>query len=357
VLLLDLRLGGRAAARCRGGRRDRDRGLDVEGLLELLDEVRQFKEGHLPERVEQVVVAELGHGGHSSVWSWSAAAASATGSSFGISVGVWPVLAGPVPACPVAPSASASRFAWSAPASLAIWTGSAASVAAAFAIDAFTAPANIASSTSRDSSSASLSISAGLIDLPSITPPLITRAGLALAKSRSPLAASTTSPLTKAIAEGPLTSPSTCAAMPASAAASLVRVFFTTRNVACSPSEWRSSASWATVRPRYSASTAPLELWNRSVSSATAATFSALAMGLLSWAGRPLPGQGHQPRPASARASKTKRPGAWHQGVGAATPREGRAAIQLGRLRGPPAMCGSFGHPMPGMRRQPTVFG
>jgi hypothetical protein len=41
-------------------------------------------------------------------------------------------------------------------------------------------------------------------------------------------------------------------------------------------------ASWATVRPRYSVSTAPAEVWKRSVSSATAATFSALAMGLLS---------------------------------------------------------------------------
>jgi hypothetical protein len=43
--------------------------------------------------------------------------------------------------------------------------------------------------------------------------------------------------------------------------------------------------------------------------------------------------------------------------VGTATPQEGRAAIQLGRLRGPPAMRGPFGHPMLGMRRQPTVFG
>src|SRR5581483_3405449 len=106
--------------------------------------------------------------------------------------------------------------------------------------------------------------------------------GLVRAKSRSPLAASTTSPLTNAIADGPLSRSPSGPARPASFAAILVSVFFTTVNVALSPSEPRSSASWATVRPRYSVSTAPSELWNRSASSATAVTLSALAMGLLS---------------------------------------------------------------------------
>ncbi len=69
---------------------------------------------------------------------------------------------------------------------------------------------------------------------------------------------------------------------PASVTAILVSVFFTTANVAWSPSDLRSSASWATVSPRYSVSTAPGEPLNRSVSSVTAATFSALAMCLLS---------------------------------------------------------------------------
>src|SRR5262249_22649368 len=150
----------RAAARCRRGHRDRGRGLDVERLLELLDEVRQLKERHLLERVEQVVGAELGHGGHSSVDGSSSAAAGAAVSSSGASAGPVSVPDSAVPAgavsagaasaaaasaCAVSACAAAppsdSSFAWSAPASRAIWTGSALSVAAAFAIDAFMAPA------------------------------------------------------------------------------------------------------------------------------------------------------------------------------------------------------------------------
>src|SRR5690349_14383617 len=155
VLLLGLGLGGgRAAAGCRRGHRDRGRGLDVEGVLELLDEVRQLEERHLLEGVEQVVGAELGHGGHSSVDGSSAAAAGAAGPSFGVSAGTWSVpgsgvsagaasagaasagaasagaasagaasagaaSAGAASACAVAPP-SASSFAWSAPASWAI---------------------------------------------------------------------------------------------------------------------------------------------------------------------------------------------------------------------------------------------
>ena len=125
-------------------------------------------------------------------------------------------------------------------------------------------------------------ISDGEIALPSSTPPLITSSGFALAKSRRPLAASTTSPSTNATAEGPASSDDSWSARPASVTAILVSVFFTTVNVALSPSDLRSSASWATVSPRYSVSTAPDESLNRSVSSVTAATFSALAMCLLS---------------------------------------------------------------------------
>ena len=176
-------------------------------------------------------------------------------------------------------------------------------------------------------------ISSGVMVLPSSTPPLITRKGFAFEKSRSPFAASTTSPRTKAIADGPLSSPSISAARPASVAAILVRVFFTTVNVALSPSDWRSSPSWATVRPRYSVSTAPAEVWNRSVSSATAATFSALAMGLPSRSGVPavraLPatsgtsGAGEGPR-------KGERPGAGHRDRGFRCPHAGGHAAVAG---------------------------
>ena len=46
-----------------GHRRGR---LDVEGLLELLHELRELDQRHLLERIEQVVCAELCHGGASS---------------------------------------------------------------------------------------------------------------------------------------------------------------------------------------------------------------------------------------------------------------------------------------------------
>jgi hypothetical protein len=55
----------------------------------------------------------------------------------------------------------------------------------------------------------------------------MTSAGLVLAKSRSPLAASTTSPLMKAIAVGPVSS-SSKPEIPTSVAASLASVFLTT---------------------------------------------------------------------------------------------------------------------------------
>ena len=93
------------------------------------------------------------------------------------------------------------------------------------------APAILASRTSRDSRSASLVISDGVRDLPSRYPPLMTSWGFALAKSRRPLAASTGSPVMKAIADGPESWPSN-ASTPASFAAICVRVFLTTAYVA-----------------------------------------------------------------------------------------------------------------------------
>lgn len=139
------------------------------------------------------------------------------------------------------------------------------------------APASLASRTSRDSRSASFLNSSADSALPSRTPPLMTRLGLSLAKSRRPFADSTGSPVTKATAVGPANR-SSSVSIPASLAAILVSVFFTTAYWAFSPSERRSCLSCATVRPRYSVSTAAFELRNWSASSATAAALSGLAM-------------------------------------------------------------------------------
>src|SRR4029453_7142691 len=164
---------------------------------------------------------------------------------------------------------------------------------------AFIAPASFARSTSRDSRSASFLISSALSGLPSSTPPLMTRNGCALAKSRRPLAASTGSPLTNAIADGPTSSSVSCST-PASFAAILVSVFFTTAYLADSPSERRSSWSSATLRPRYSVSTAAFEVRNSSAISATAAALSGRAMGLLPAPFHALRSQWHRHRPQTS---------------------------------------------------------
>src|SRR3954452_11806613 len=167
------------------------------------------------------------------------------------------------------------------------------------------APASLASRTSRDSRSASFLISSADSALPSRTPPLMTRLGLSLAKSRRPFADSTGSPVTKATAVGPLNR-SSSVVIPASLAAILVSVFFTTAYWAFSPSDRRSVLSCATVRPRYSVSTAAFELRNCSVSSATEAALSGLAISV-----------GLLPGDETARKGlgKRKRPGTGARGV------------------------------------------
>src|SRR3954469_18445686 len=63
LVLLSSLLGATAAATGSRGGRDGHGGSsgDLEGLLELLHEVRQLEEGHLLERVEQVRSGQLGH--------------------------------------------------------------------------------------------------------------------------------------------------------------------------------------------------------------------------------------------------------------------------------------------------------
>src|SRR3954465_7995197 len=84
LVLLSSLLGATAAATGSRGGRDGHGGSsgDVEGLLELLHEVRQLEEGHLLERVEQVGAGNLGHvcspSGQSSLAA-SAAAGSVSG--------------------------------------------------------------------------------------------------------------------------------------------------------------------------------------------------------------------------------------------------------------------------------------
>src|SRR6202044_2584528 len=91
------------------------------------------------------------------------------------------------------------------------------------------------------------------------------------------LAASTASPLTNAIAVGP-TNSSSSPSTPASEAARLISVFLATEYVAEPASERRSSARFATVRPRYSVITVAVELLNCSAMPATAVALSACAM-------------------------------------------------------------------------------
>src|SRR4051794_25158888 len=59
-LLLDL-FGGGGTGGSRAGNGDGRRGGDLEGLLELLDELRQLDERELLERVEKLLSAELCH--------------------------------------------------------------------------------------------------------------------------------------------------------------------------------------------------------------------------------------------------------------------------------------------------------
>src|SRR5215472_15044411 len=145
------------------------------------------------------------------------------------------------------------------------------------------------------------------------------------------------------MADGPTSSSEKSSATPASLAAIFVSVFFTTANVASLPSAWRSALNCATVSPRYSVRTAPDELWNRSVSSATVASFTALAMGILpplgAGSGTGRSERHHQDRRV-ARKRRTPRAQA-HRGGTTAGDRSHGARYSSVHLRGPP------GHPGP----------
>ena len=107
-------------------------------------------------------------------------------------------------------------------------------VAAALLRLAFIAPASLASSTSRDSRSASFVTSAAESGLPSKTPPLITSKRVRLSELAQALAASTT--IARDEGERGRTGEQVVeTVMPASAAARFASVFFATAYVACGP--------------------------------------------------------------------------------------------------------------------------
>src|SRR6266511_940100 len=112
----------------------------------------------------------------------------------------------------------------------------------------------------------------------SMTAPLTSRVGNRFAASSTALAPDTASPAMNAMAVGPSSSKRT-SSRSASVAAILVRVFFTTANVASwSRRDRRSSVTSFSVMPRKSANIAPCELLKRSVNSLTFASFWALGM-------------------------------------------------------------------------------
>ncbi len=183
---LVLLLGGGEPRRRRRRRRARRRRLperprgDAEGVLELLHELGELEEGHLLERVEQLVGAELRHG-RSVPLQLVGGVGSAVGRCSRRSAGVAPDarvglggsavcggrprrprgvgrarrLRGPSrTARPFGPSAAPLRR--SASTRRAVCASGAANSDTALASDAFIAPASLASSTSRDSRSASL---------------------------------------------------------------------------------------------------------------------------------------------------------------------------------------------------------
>src|SRR5690606_30530883 len=134
--------------------------------------------------------------------------------------------------------------------------------------------------------------------------------------------------------------------------------FFTTAYWAFSPSERRSCLSWATVRPRYSVSTAALELRNWSVNAATAAALSGLAL-------EPRPPSGwFGPRGPQGGLGKTTRPGAGARGETRPVPARpcGRDAVRQfldSQLRGSHAVQRILRppHPPTSARQRPAVFG
>src|SRR3954468_20019610 len=148
ILLLDLFHGGGSTGTGRSNG-DGGGGGDLEGLLELLHELAQFDERELLERVEQLVSRQLCHDSLLSVCGYSPLAK---------------VLCGP---CSRRNYAADSCFSRSASTVRTACDSGALNRYAAPNSESLKAPASLASSTSRDSRSASLPTSSAVSGLPS----------------------------------------------------------------------------------------------------------------------------------------------------------------------------------------------
>src|SRR6478609_2458157 len=255
-----LLLGRGAVAACRGaGRCDRDRsgGRDAPLLLDLVLELDQLEDGHLPQLVEDLVdrhysssvlssvvvssaAGSSAAGSSSATGSSSSGAASASGSGVASASGSGEVSSSP-PSCSILASISPTRF-----------CSGALSRPVSAVSGATIAPSTWPRSTSAGGSLARVSTSAAVTVRPCMIPPRISSTRDSRAESASAFAAATMSPSAarNAIALGP-SSKVRSASEPAASAARRPSVFFTTENVApLSRSRVRSRSICGIVRPR-----------------------------------------------------------------------------------------------------------
>src|SRR5688500_428127 len=249
-----------AAAACRSGDRDRRCRRHAPLLFDLVLQLDELEDGHLPELVEDGVDT-AGHYDSSSFAAseavassagWSVLAASeAVASSAGwsmvsvvgsLSVGSGAEAAAPSPpSCSIRASISPTRF----------WSGALKSPTIAYS-GAVTAPSTWPRSWSSGGSLARVSISSAVTARPSSMPPRTASTFVSRAVAPIALATATGSPSASrnAIAVGPSSSASSASA-PAASAARRVSVFFTTVNFApCFKSSVRRSSIWGIVSPR-----------------------------------------------------------------------------------------------------------
>ena len=193
------------------------------------------------------------------------------------------------------------------------------------------APASLASSTSRDSRSASLVISAALSGLAVEHAALDDQRRVGLGEVAQALGRLDRVAVDEGDGRRARRADRRTRSTPASLAASSVRVFFTTAYVAWPRSELRSSVSCSTVRPRYSVSTAAFEPRNLSASSATAAALSA-------WPWAP-PSVGW----TAGRRPGRERPRRRRTGLGGSPGSSSTVCVSVRGLRRSPALGRTFG--------------